>query len=108
MAAHYTLIIHRDCDFTRSFQIKRGENLIDLTGYTFTGKLAKNYHTDTTTAFTGSVVGDGSDGTFSITLTDTQTAALSAGKYVYSVVMADDGGIKTKLLEGDCIVEDTV
>lgn len=108
MAAQYTIIIHRDCDFTRSFQVKRGENLLDITGHTFTGKLAKNYHTDSTTAFTGATVGSASDGTFSITLTDTQTAALSAGTYVYSVVMADAGGIKTKLLEGECIVEDTV
>lgn len=108
MAANYTLTVHRDCDFTRSFQIKRGTNIIDITGYTFTGKLAKNYHTEDTTAFTGAIVGAGSDGTFSVTLTDTQTAALTAGRYVYSIVMADDGGIKTKLLEGDCIVEDTV
>lgn len=108
MAANYTLTVHRDCDFTRSFQIKRGTNIIDITGYTFTGKLAKNYHTTDTTDFTGAIVGLGTDGTFSITLTDTETAALSAGRYVYSVVMADAGGIKTKLLEGDCIVEDTV
>lgn len=108
MAATYTLTVHRDCDFSRSFQIKKGANIEDITGYTFTGKLAQNYHTTDTTDFTGAIVGAGTDGTFSITLTDTQTAALSAGKYVYSVVMADAGGIKTKLLEGDLIVEDTV
>jgi len=108
MAANYTLTVHRDCDFQRSFQIKKGTNIEDITGYTFTGKLAQNYHTTDTTSFTGSIVGAGTDGTFQIALTDTETAALTAGTYVYSIIMQDDGGIKTKLLEGKCIVEDTV
>ena len=107
MAALYSLTAHRKCDFNRVFEVKISGNIQDLTGYSFTARISPNYHSDDVTNLTTAIVSAG-DGTFSISLTDAQTETLKPGKYVYDVIMTDTGGFKTKLLEGDFIVEDSV
>lgn len=107
MAALYSLTAHRNCDFNRIFEVKISGVIQNLTGYSFEAKLSPNYHNDVITSMNTAII-SAALGTFSISLTDEQTLALKPGKYVYNVIMTDTGGFKTKLLEGDFIVEDTV
>ena len=41
-------------------------------------------------------------------MTDTQTAALKAGRQVYDVIITDGGGKKTKVFEGTVMVYESV
>ena len=107
MSANYTMTIYQGTTFKRSFQIKEDSTILDITGYSFEGAMAQNYHTSTTTSFTTAIT-DAADGTFTISLTDTQTAGLTAGRYVYNVKMTDTATDKTQLLHGEIIVEDAV
>ena len=45
---------------------------------------------------------------YTITLTDTQTAALDAGRYLYDVLITASGGDKTRVVEGQVTVNPSV
>ena len=98
-AAQYNITVNQHSDFSRTFQVKRDGVVQDLTSYSFAGSL-KKHHTETTDVDFTATITDAATGKFKIELTDTQTAGMDPGFYQYDVVMTDDAGIKTRLLEG--------
>ena len=99
MAANYAITIHKHADFSRTFQVKVDNVVQDLTSYSFAGTLRPNQQSTSTVDFTA-VVTDAANGTFKVSLTDVETAEMKAGDWVYDVVMTDDGGDKTRLVQG--------
>ncbi len=104
MAGNYNITINQNSDFQRAFQVKEDSSVLDITGYTFTGRLKQNFNHTGHQDFTTSLVAPYTDGTFSISLTDVETAAMIAGTWVYDVLMEDDSGIKTTLLNGNAFI----
>ena len=102
-AAEYNITVSQNADFTRSFQLKEADVIVDITGYTFEGKIKKNFNETDSTAFTSAIT-NASSGLWTMTLTDTQTTALAPGDQVYDIVMTDDSGTKTRLLQGKAYV----
>ena len=47
---------------------------------------------------------DRTSGQLTLTLTSTQTAAMSRGRYVYDVLITASGGTKTRVVEGTATV----
>jgi hypothetical protein len=86
----------------------------NLTGYTATAKLKKNYNSDgdDTTDFTTTVATPATDGVVTLSLTNTQTDSLKHGRYVYDVelsyVDSDDNTIIERVLEGKIQVTPSV
>lgn len=78
----------------------------DLSGHTVTSKLKKTYASDSadTVSFASVVANPATDGIITISLTNTQTDALKAGRYVYDVELAftdsDSNTIIERVLEG--------
>lgn len=78
----------------------------DLTDYTVAAKLKKNYNSDSddTTSFTSIIADPSTDGVVTISLTNSQTDALKAGRYVYDVEISfldsDSNSIVERVLEG--------
>lgn len=99
-------------DFSKTYSLKNDDGSAkDLTNHTFTANLAKHQSaldaltsTSTTTyhkftSFTTALV-NATAGTFSISLTETQTKSLDEGKYVYSIVMNDGSGNYSEVFRG--------
>ena len=107
MSATYNITINQNSDFERSFQIKEDDVILDITNYSFSGRLSENHNTTTVQDFTTAIT-DAAAGTFTVSLTDTQTAALDPGTWVYDVVMTDNAGKKTRLLQGNAFVSQGV
>jgi len=75
-------------------------NDLNITGYTFASKLAKSHYDDNPVSMTSSIV-NAATGTFKLSLTPAQTAALDASyEYIYDVEMTDPTGIVTRLIQG--------
>ena len=55
-------------------------------------------------AATFSCSNSGSGGVVTMQLTDTQTAAIEAGRYVYDLVITDGSGSKSRVVEGQATV----
>lgn len=78
----------------------------DLTNYSAAAKLKKNYTSDSddTTSFTSLITDPATDGIVTISLTNSQTDALKAGRYVYDVEISyldsSDNTIIERILEG--------
>jgi hypothetical protein len=108
-AAQYNITINKNADFKRSFQIKESGSIVNITSYSFAGKLKENLRVadSDAVAFTASIT-DAGAGTFSIELTDTQTASMNPGDWRYDIVMTDTSSKKTRLLEGVADVREGV
>jgi|TARA_Y100000289_G_C3822505_1_gene99411 hypothetical protein len=89
-----------------------GQTIKDLSGYTAAAKLKKTYTSDSddTTDFTITIVED--EGIVTMSLTNTQTDALKAGRYVYDLeIMTTDSDNVTlieRVLEGRAVVTPSV
>ena len=85
MAIAQNIIIDQDADYSQQFTAKTDAGaVIDLTNSTLDGMVRKSFASTTATAFTTAVV-TATSGTFTIALTDVQSAALERGRHVYDV-----------------------
>ena len=102
-AAQYNIQIEKYADFSRGFQVKEDDVVVDLTGYSFASEVREHPVSDDSTAFTTTIV-DAAQGLFNVNLTDQQTAALEAGTQYYDIVMTDPVGNKTRILAGKAFI----
>ena len=78
----------------------------NLTNFSASAILKKNYNSDSsdTTSFTAAIPTPATDGVITLALTNAQTDALKAGRYVYDVEIAfvdsDTNTIRERILEG--------
>ena len=102
MAAVANLSIDQGATFTSDITVKDiNGNVFDLTGYTAVAKMAKGYSsTRTRTTMSTTFATDRTTGVLTISLTDAQTAALDAERYVYDVEIISGTGTVTRVLEG--------
>ena len=102
MATYEEFTIDQGADVAIELHLVDAQNAVkDLTFHTVAAKLKKNYNSDSddTTNFTSIVVSPATDGIVTISLSNTQTGALKAGRYVYDVELSHIDG------DGDTIVE---
>ena len=109
MATISNLFIDQDADFTTTVTVNDSAgSALDLTNYTALAMLRKSYQSSTATTFTSAFVSPRTTGQITISLTDTQTAALESGRYVYDLVITDSSGNKTRVVEGIATVNPSV
>ena len=107
MAATYNITINQNADFRRSFQVKENNVILDITNYTFSGRLKQTFNATSYVYFIGSVT-DGPAGTFTVELTDVVTADMDPGTWVYDIMMTDTATDKTRLIQGNAFVKQGV
>jgi len=109
MATISNLFIDQNADFTTTVTINDSNgSALDLTSYTALAMIRKTYQSTTATTFTSTFVSPRTTGQITISLTDTQTAALEAGRYVYDLIITDGSGNKTRVVEGIATVNPSV
>ena len=97
MATISNLFIDQGADFTTTVTINDSTgSALDLTGYTALAMIRKTYQSSTATTFTSTFESPRTTGQITISLTDTQTAALESGRYVYDLVITDSSDTKNK------------
>ena len=107
MAIAQNIEIDQSSDYLKQFIAKDDTGtVINLTGSTVTSQVRKSYGTTTNAAtFTCAIV-TATAGTFTLALTDVQTAVgtLERGRHVYDVIVTDSSGNKTRVQEGIAVV----
>ena len=108
MAAVSNLYIDQGADFSTTLSLTDSNgDVLNLTGYSAVGQMRKTYGSSTVAAtFTVALVAG--TGQVTLTLTDTVTAALTSGRYVYDILITDSSGDKTRILEGQATVTPSV
>lgn len=108
MANTQNLQIDQGIDYSRSMTIyDANKNIFSLNGYTGKGHIKKSFTSPTFVAFTVTIL-DAAAGRMQISLTHTQTEALSAGNYVYDLYIKNLEGKSYKVTEGIITVVQSV
>ena len=73
--------------FSKNFTVTTdGSTAYDISGLTLQAQMRKSFDSSSATTFTASVV-TGSSGIYKLVLSETTTASIEAGRYVYDVMM---------------------
>ena len=108
MSSISNIFIDQGADFTTTVTVTDSNgDAVSLVGYSAAAQIRKSYSSSTSTAFTTSI-SNASGGEITITLSDTQTSALEAGRYLYDVLITASGGDKTRVVEGQVTVNPSV
>ena len=105
MAIIANLFIDQGTDFSVVVDVQDATGSVqNLTGYTSAAQIRKTYgSSNVSTSFTTSH-GNASEGKITMSLTDTQTSGLEAGRYVYDLNITSGGGTTTRVVEGQAII----
>jgi len=104
MAIIANLYIDQGTDFSVTVDVtdSAGE-VLELDGYTASAQIRKTYSSSSVSAtFSTSIAALA--GQVTLSLTDTQTSAIEAGRYVYDLNITSGAGLVTRVIEGQAIV----
>ena len=115
MAAYEEFNIDQGADLAVELHLINADGSVkNLTNYSVAAKLKKNYNSDSddTTDFNAIIASPPTDGIVTLSLTNTQTDALTKGRYVYDVEISfqdsDGDTIIERVLEGRAQVAPSV
>ncbi len=98
MAIKANIVIDQGTDFKAVIDVvDTGGVVYDLSGYTTSAQLRKNYNSTSATTFTSNHNGIG--GAITLSLTNTATSSLEPGRYLYDVEISS-AGVITRVVEG--------
>ena len=105
MAVLSNLSVDQGTDFSAEVIVEDSNgDVANLTGYTGAGQIRKTYTSSTATNF-GVVVTNAAAGLLTLTLSNTVTNAMKAGRYVYDVeITQTSNGEKTRVVEGQVTI----
>lgn len=77
------------------------DDIVDISGFTAEGKIKKGYSSTSSISFDLSENPiTNSNGIIALSLSDTTTKNMKAGRYVYDVEITSPAGVTTRILEG--------
>ena len=94
------LTINTHSDFSEDLELfQTGGNRTNLSGYTAQSQMRK--HPDSSTAYAFAVgITSAVDGELTLSMTDTVTAQIKPGRYMYDLMLIRPNGDKTIVVEG--------
>jgi len=99
MGTKVNIVIDQGTDFATTVSLTNAEGAqLDLTGMTAASQIRKTYSSSNSTAFTTALANN--NGTLTLSLNNSVTSSLSAGRYVYDVELTDASSVKSRILEG--------
>ncbi len=99
MAIKANLVIDQGTDFSAVIDLvdTNGE-IYNLNGFSVSAQMRKNYMSSSAVTFISSHNGVG--GKITLILSNTSTALIEPGRYLYDVEITSSGGIVTRVVEG--------
>lgn len=100
MAVYSNLTVDQGSDVTFTIDVTdTNGDVLNLTGYSAAGQIRKSFSSSTAVDFTATIT-NATRGEVTLQLSNTQTNAMKAGRYLYDVEITSSGGAKTRVLEG--------
>jgi len=104
MAVISNLSVDQGADYSAEIVVEDANgNVANLASYTVAGQIRKSYSSSTATNFTSTITNAG-QGVITVQLSNTTTAGMKAGRYLYDVEVTDSGGVKTRVVEGQITI----
>ena len=100
MAAYSELNIEQYATFSTTVNVEDSNgDAINLFGYLASSQIRKSYYSTTANNFTATVTGI-ANGEITLSMTASNTATISPGRYLYDLVITSPEGTKTRVVEG--------
>ena len=94
--------------FSKNFTVTTdGSTAYDISGLTLQAQMRKSFDSSSATTFTASVV-TGASGIYKLVLSETTTASITSGRYVYDLIVTSGSGTITRVIEGQAIITPNV
>lgn len=104
MAIIANLYIDQGTDFSITVDVTNADgSVLDLSGYSAAAQMRKTYTSSTISATFSTSISEAS-GQVTLSLTDTQTTAISPGRYLYDLNITSSGGQTSRVVEGQAII----
>ena len=102
MASILNQVIDQGSTYSKSITVYEndGTTIQNLTGYTATSQLRKNYTSTAYTTILATIQTPATNGIIVMSLTAVQTAALKSGRYVYDLQITAADATVTRVIEG--------
>lgn len=99
MATKANIIVDQGTTFSTSISLTDDDdNPVNLTGFIGRSKMKKHYTSSNSQSFTVSL--SGSTGIITLSLSDSQTANIIPGRYVYDVELISPTNVVSRIIEG--------
>ena len=104
MAAFSELLIEQGATFSSTVNVEDSTGAsINLYGYSAASQMRKSYYATSNTAFLATITGN-ANGEITLSMTSSNTATLTPGRYVYDLLITAPDTTKTRVVEGIVIV----
>lgn len=101
MAAKANIVIDQGADFSTTITVTDSSGSVtNLTGYTARGQIRKHYTSTTAVSLSFTFGSPRTEGKLTLSLSNTQTANMAAGRYVYDVELISAANAVSRLVEG--------
>ena len=100
MAAFSEIVIEQGATFNTTINVEDTAGAaINLYGYTANSMMRKSYYSTSATTITSTVTGT-ANGEVTLSVSATNTANLTPGRYVYDVIITSPTSVVTRVVEG--------
>jgi hypothetical protein len=100
MAAFSEIVIEQGATFNTTINVEDTAGAaINLYGYTANSMMRKSYYSSSATTITSTVTGT-ANGEVTLSVSATNTAGLTPGRYVYDVIITSPTSVVTRVVEG--------
>lgn len=100
MAAYSEITIEQGATFTSTVTVEDiYGSAVNLANHTASSMMRKSYHSITSITINAAVTGT-ANGEITISISAANTANISAGRYVYDLIIRDNANTTTRVVEG--------
>ena len=100
MAAYSELTLEQGATFSTTVNVEDSQGTaINLAGYSASSQIRKSYYSTTANSFTSTITSN-ANGEITLSMTAANTANLTAGRYLYDLLITAPDTTKTRVVEG--------
>ena len=107
-AGTYNFILEQGATFNRILTLKENNAVMNLTGYSVAAKLRSTHDSSSVVGTFTCTISDAANGKITMAMTNSTSAAIEEGIYVYDLEITSGTGSVTRLMQGEVTVNPEV
>ena len=107
-AGTYNFILEQGATFNRILTLKENNAVMNLTGYSVASKMRSTHDSSTVVGTFTCTISDAANGKITMQMTNSTTAAIEEGIYVYDLEITASSVTVTRIMQGNVTVNPEV
>ena len=107
-AGTYNFILEQGATFNRILTLKENNAVMNLTGYSVASKMRSTHDSSSVVGTFTCTISDAANGKITMAMTNSTSAAIEEGIYVYDLEITSGTGSVTRLMQGEVTVNPEV